>query len=557
MPDELKPIKPDALANIFIKKNNKLLGQKSEGNNNTDCLQLKAYVDGKVVPIKRVVKITNNGAVQNVSKRLVEIYRYYSDISSEIVEPGYDPQNYSVSADGKIWLGWIKYESYGEYGSFTALSCGSGGKHSGNYAFGQYQFDVGYDFFGSEDHFLPFAYKSYPDKFSGFYNYLSYNKKMFWDNEAKEPLKELFREYARDYPSEFLWCQNQVFIKNYLTRTRKNCSKIGFPESYLNDPYIFGTLCSMAVRQGPYFDEATRLKPVTAAVKELNNSGKTPARDLNEIIETIYTVFGEARANGQTMDQEDEGRWASTGPSYSGECQKNRCLRDIRNGESLIDLDSDESISYSTFPTSEILSFINSPIIASIPEDFSYYSVDPNVNFYITVTFRYKRTAHTNSNSDINIVSNLSSTERSGYRLYIDKNNTLSFDLISKGGNVFKKVFGTLSEDTNSTVNVNSGKWYYVTIRKNKNGPVMVLKNNMISPGKGPDILNNKEFSITNEGGRQLKFGDVDSNQNSIVSFKDKIVICGADQSGLIEDLCTVNFSDVTYNSGVLNSSTA
>lgn len=554
MPD-LEPIKPDALANIFIKKNNKLLGQKSEGDNNTDCLQLKTYVDGKVVPIKRVVKINNNGAVQNISKRLVEIYRYYSDISSEFVEPGYDPQNYSVSADGRIWLGWIKYEAYDEYGSFTALSCGSGGKHSGDYAFGQYQFDIGYDFFGSEDHFLPFAYKSYPDKFSGFYNYLSYNKKMFWDNEAKEPLKELFREYARNYPSEFLWCQNQVFIKNYLTRTRKNCSKIGFPESYLNDPYIFGTLCSMAVRQGPYFDEATRLKPVTAAIKELNNAGKTPASNLTEIIRTIYNVFGEARANGQTMDQEDEGRWANTGPSYSGECQRDRCLRDIGNGGSLIDLDSDESISYSILPTSEILSFINSPIIASVPEDFNYYSIDPGISFYINVTFRFKR--NVNTNSDINIASNLSSIERSGYRLYIDRNNILTFDLISKNGTIYRKTFMKLDEDTSNNVNVNSGKWYNVTVEKRKNGPVIKLKNGTIEPGKGQEILNNKEFKFSNEGGRQFKFGDVDSNQNSIVSFKDKIVFCGADQSGLIEDLCTVNFSNSTINSGVLHSSTA
>ena len=79
----------------------------------------------------------------------------------------------------------------------------------------------------------------------------------------------------------------------------------------------------------------------------------------------------------------------------------------------------------------------------------------------------------------------------------------------------------------------------------------------MIEPGKGQEILNNKEFKFSNEGGRQFKFGDVDRNQNSIVSFKDKIVFCGADQSGLIEDLCTVDFSNSTLDSGVLNSSTA
>lgn len=570
MPD-LEPIKPDALANIFIKKNNKLLGQKSEGDNNTDCLQLKAFINNKIAPIKRVLKISKEGAVQNISKRLVEIYTYSSNNS--IVEPGYDPQDYSSDIT-PIWMGWIPYESGGEYGSERALSCASGGSvDKSDYAFGQYQFDVGQDdFFSSTNEwaFIRFAYNSYPNDFSGFKKYLSYDKSKFWaDDEARTSrgLKGLFKTYAEDANTRanFLWCQNQVFSHIYLESTLRVLSERGISDTYLRNPYILGFLCSLAVRQGREW-ATRRHKDVIEDLKRLMSLGKNPAEtdDLIYITRSLHNTLGASRAggseNGSTMDNSDRGRWADGDwkdengvwhHGYDGTCQRDRAVRDIENNSSIVDLNSTFDLSTS----SEVLSFLNSPIIANAPEDFSYYAADPKISFYIDITFRYKRTVNTNSNSDVNLVSNLSSTERSGYRLYVDKNNVLSFDLISRNGTVYKKTFMKLNQDTNDGVNPNSGIWYSFKLVKKKSGPVIEFSNGTLDSGKGPEILNDKEFIISNEG-RQLKFGDVDNNKNSIVSFKNKIVICGADPSGVIEDLCTVDFSNVTSDNGLIISST-
>lgn len=570
MPDELKPIKPDALANIFIKKNNKLLGQKSEGDNNTDCLQLKAYVNGEVVPIKRVMKITNNGAVQNISKRLVEIYQYSSNNS--IVEPGYDPQDGS-SDSIKMWMGWLPYESTYEYGNPKSVGCASPGKYSPpDYAYGQYQFDVGQGDLFSQDQnswaLIPFAYSSYPNEFSGFKKYLSYNSKKFWDDEearTSSGLNGLFKTYANDdnLRPKFLWCQNQTYSHLYVEPTIKRLSDKGIIDSYLYNPYILGFLLSLAVRQGSEW-ATHRHKEALACLKEKINQGKNPSNkdDLKDIIRSVHNVVGASKAGGTgaTLDYSDEGRWADGDwrdehgvwhSGYEGECQRDRALRDIDNDASVVDFNSTIELSSS----SETLSFINSPIIANAPEDFSYYSIDPDISFYINVTFRYRRTVNTNSNSDINIVSNLSTTERSGYRFYIDKDNILSFDLISKNGTVYKKTFMKIKEDSNDSVNPNSGIWHSFTLSKGKNGPIIKYPNGTVESGKGQSVYNNKEFSISNEG-RQLKLGDIDTNRNSIVSFKDKIVICGADPSGLVEDLCTIDFSNITSDNGLLNSST-
>lgn len=551
MPD-LAPIKPDALANIFIKKDNKLLGQKSEGDENTDCLQLKAYVNGNIVPIKRVLKVSKEGAVQNISKRLVEIYKYNS--YTEIRTPDTSPQDYS-SGTMSMWTGWIPYESGNTYGTPSALACGSGGTTQGDYAFGQYQFDVGQgDFFSESNNwaFIPFAYAHYPTEFSGFKDYLKYNKSKFWaDPNAKSNLKSLFSTYANNFTSIFLWCQNQVFTHFYVDPVIKYCADNGIPENYLYDPFILGTLASMSVRQGSSFSHGNaRMYSMFQSLKSSVNSHKS----IKDTIDGMYESFGDAKYNwtGPTMDYTDRGRWTEhSGISYGGDNQWEKCVQDINNNSNVHDLGS--VVSYPT--SSEVLSFINSPIIANSPEDFNYYSIDPDISFYINVTFRFKR--NVNTNSDINIASNLSSIERSGYKLYIDKDNILTFDLISKNGTVYRKTFMKLDEDTNNSASINSGKWHNIIVEKRKNGPVIKLKNGIIEPGRGQEILNNKEFKFSNEGGRQFRFGDVDTNQNSIVSFKDKIVFCGSDQSGLIEDLCTIDFSNSTLDSGVLNSSTA
>lgn len=548
MPD-LAPIKPDALANIFIKKDNSILGQKSEGDENTNCLKLKAFVNNKIVPIKRVVKITKNGAVQNVSKRLVEIYNYNK--YNNIVQPGSDPQDLSTDKL-KMWVGWIPYESGNTYGDPDALACGSGGTTKGDYAFGQYQFDVGQGDFFSETNrwaFIPFSYTHYPTEFSGFQEYLSYNKEKFWANNAKEPLKQLFRNYAYNYTEKFLWCQNQVFTHIYLDPVINYCSSNGITNTYLYNPYILGTLASMAVRQGTSFVHGNaRMYNMFQSLKNSVNNNT----DIRTTLNNMYLAFGDTKYNwtGATMDYTDRGRWTENSYSYGGTNQKDKCLQDFSSDTNCADLSSTVIINTS----SEVLSFINSPIIASTPEDFNYYSVDPDINFYITLTFRFKRTE--SFNSDINIVSNLSSLERAGYRLYIDKDNVLCFELISKNGLVYKKIFTTLDEDTNTTVDANSGKWYNFTIEKRKNGPVIKIGNGIVFSGEGKEILNNKEFWFSNKGDRQFKFGDVDENQNSIVSFKDKIIFCGSDQSGLVEDLCTFDFSTATLNNGVLYSST-
>ena len=556
MPD-LAPIKPDALANIFIKKGNKLLGQKSEGDENTDCLQLKAYVNGNIVQIKRVLKVSKEGAIQNISKRLVEIYKYNS--YTEIRTPNISPQDYS-SGTMSMWVGWIPFESGNTYGEKSALACGSPGSVKGDYAFGQYQFDVGQgDFFSESNNwaFIPFAYASYPNEFSGFKDYLKYNKDKFWaDPNAKSNLNNLFADYANRFTDIFLWCQNQVFSHFYVDPVIKYCANNGIPENYLYNPFILGTLASMSVRQGSSFSHGNaRMYSMFQSLKNsVNNNSTLNDETLKSTIDGMYVAFGDTRANwtGPTMDYKDKGRWTGHGGIPYGEPnQWEKCISDINSNSNIVDFGS--TVSYPT--SSEVLSFINSPIIANSPEDFNYYSVDPGISFYIDVTFRFKR--NVNTNSDINIASNLASIERSGYKLYIDKDNILIFDLISKNGTVYRKTFMKLEEDTNNSVNINSGKWHSIIITKRKNGPVVKLKNGTIEPGRGQEILNNKEFRFSNEGGRQFKFGDVDTNQNSIVSFKDKIVFCGADQSGLIEDLCTIDFSNSTLDSGVLNSSTA
>ena len=136
------------------------------------------------------------------------------------------------------WVGWTKYESTYPYGDPRALSrIGDQGR-----GYGMYGFDYRYGLVPM----MQFCV-NHSNYYNGLQTYIDYG---VGDSRLvnNTDLHNLFISYANDNTADFLWCQNQCYINDYLNNVLSLAQSAGVAN--LDNPYIIGTLGSMAIRNG-------------------------------------------------------------------------------------------------------------------------------------------------------------------------------------------------------------------------------------------------------------------------------------------------------------------
>lgn len=138
------------------------------------------------------------------------------------------------------WVGWTKYESTYPYGDPRAL--GMMGDYGQGY--GMYGFDY-------EHGLVPMMQfcVNHSSRYSAFQTYIDYgvgDPRLVNNSD----LHNLFILFGINYTNDFLWCQNQCYINDYLNPA------LAIARSYnldnLDDPYVIGSLGSMAIRAGAF-----------------------------------------------------------------------------------------------------------------------------------------------------------------------------------------------------------------------------------------------------------------------------------------------------------------
>ena len=201
-----------------------------------------------------------------------------------------------------VWVDWTKYESGYYYGAPEALSMiGWDGS-----SYGMYQFDYQYGLVP----FMQFCQDHNQLLYEGFTPYINMGvgSQQLVGNTS---LHNWFIRYANEYTEDFLYCQDGAYVDQYLTPAITIASNHNLAN--LNNPYMLGTLGSMAIRSGAFeqslFGEAVRAMAQYTNLEDQLRAGYT-------VYENYYAPRGDDRWYRQLAD----------------------CLSDMANGEWVVDI---------------------------------------------------------------------------------------------------------------------------------------------------------------------------------------------------------------------------
>ena len=152
----------------------------------------------------------------------------------------------------KAWQYWTYYECGEPYYNIEAL-CDIDPPNG--YAYGMYQFDYRYGLLP----LLELCYNHNPYYYKALKPFIDFGKKSkeLINNKL---LQAYFRIYATENTKDFLYCQDSAYVKSYLDGAIANAKKKNVPN--LSNPYIVGTIGSMAIRDGA--SGSLTLKALTA-----------------------------------------------------------------------------------------------------------------------------------------------------------------------------------------------------------------------------------------------------------------------------------------------------
>lgn len=169
-----------------------------------------------------------------------------------------------------VWMGWTRFESTYQYGTPEALSRMQYNGH----AYGMYQFDYQYGLVP----FMQFCVNHNSSLYSPFTPFIQLgagNPSLIGNTQ----LHNLFIEYANNNTEDFLYCQNNVGVAQYLTPALAVSGYSGL------DPYILGSIFSFSIRNGPEggVSKAAYAKIVTG--------------DVRGAYQTFFNHYGDERWN--------------------------------------------------------------------------------------------------------------------------------------------------------------------------------------------------------------------------------------------------------------------
>lgn len=230
----------------------------------------------------------------------------------------------------EVWMGWTNYESLYDYADPDSLwMTGDSGR-----AYGAYQFDYRWGL-------VPFMQYcvNHSANYNAFRGYIAFGSgdERLVNNRG---LINLFHTFADAYYDDFLYCQNQCFINDYLNPVVGKYQRLG--GEWSNNAYMLGTLGSMAIRNGydsPLVEQAIRA-----------SFGQTTVR---KAMKQMYTVF-----NNYYRPQGDN-RWWNNDPSLIEGGQYGRVLNDESTHRNVFDLDGESPHPGPALTENSLLKFIN------------------------------------------------------------------------------------------------------------------------------------------------------------------------------------------------------
>lgn len=210
------------------------------------------------------------------------------------------------------WVGWTKYESTYPYGDPRALSrIGDQGRGYGMY---------GFDYRNGLVPMMQFCV-NHSDRYDAFQTYIDYgvgDQRLVNNSD----LHNLFILFGINYTNDFLWCQNKCYINDYLNPVLSRAQSAGMTN--LDNPYIIGSLGSMAIRKGW---QGNLTGNAILAMSQLTN--------VTAQLQAGYAVFD------NYYDPLGDDRWHR---------QLAECLSDMANDEDLADLTKSDGKAGAMFP---------------------------------------------------------------------------------------------------------------------------------------------------------------------------------------------------------------
>lgn len=200
------------------------------------------------------------------------------------------------------WQYWTYYECGEPYYNVEAL-CDIDPPNG--YAYGMYQFDYRYGLVP----LMKLCYEHNPVYYKAFEQFIALGKKskQLVNNKL---LQSYFRIFATENTKDFLYCQDSAYVKSYLDGAMNNARKKNVPN--LSNPYIVGTIGSMAIRDGA--SGSLTLKALSAMAT---------SNDVKTQLKLGYDVFH------NYFNPKGDGRWLR---------QYNKCISDLNNNLNVYDI---------------------------------------------------------------------------------------------------------------------------------------------------------------------------------------------------------------------------
>ena len=185
----------------------------------------------------------------------------------------------------RAWQYWTYYECGEPYYNIEAL-CDIDPPNG--YAYGMYQFD----YRNGLVPLLELCYEHNPVYYKAFKQFIDFGKKSkkLINNKL---LQSYFRIYATENKNDFLYCQDSAYVKSYLDGAMANARKKNVPN--LDNPYIIGTIGSMAIRDGA--SGTLTLRALTSMAT--SNDVKTQLKLGYDVFNNFFSPKGDDRWSRQ------------------------------------------------------------------------------------------------------------------------------------------------------------------------------------------------------------------------------------------------------------------